>query len=99
MRLISRVNLLVALEIGLSAKAFVAFAANVGGAVGEQMLFQVAALGEGLHTNGAFVRPIAGVDLLVAQQIRLVAETFVAMCACEGSVGAPHAFTAAAAAR
>jgi len=99
MRLFSRVNLLVTLEIGLSTKAFVALAADVGGAVGEQMLFQVAALGEGFHADGAFVRPFAGMNLLVALKIRLVAETFVARRACEGSVGAPLPFTSAAATR
>ena len=88
-RPISRVNLLVTLEIGLSAKAFVALAADVGGAVGEQMLFQVAALGEGFHADGAFVRPFAGMNLLVAEEIGLAAEELVAFAAVEGR---PFAF-------
>ena len=39
MRLYSRVDLLVPLEVGLAAEAFVALAADVCGAVGEQVLF------------------------------------------------------------
>ena len=78
MRPFSRVDLLVPLKVGFAAEAFVAFGTNVGGAVSEQMLLQMAALREGLLAHGAFVRSIAGVNLFVALKIRLIAETFVA---------------------
>jgi len=78
MRPLSRVNLLVALKVGFPAEAFVALGTNVGGAVGEQVLLEMAALGEGLHADGAFVRPFSRVDFLVSLKIRLIAEAFVA---------------------
>ena len=87
MRLFSRVNLLVALQIGLTAETFVALGTNVGGAVGEQMLLEMTALREGFHADGAFVGPLTGVDFFVTLKIRLIAEAFVARGACERRIG------------
>ena len=89
MWLFSRMNLLVALKIGLTAETFVALGTNVGGAVGEQMLLEMAALREGFHADGAFVGPLPRVDFLVTLKIGLIAEAFVARGTSVRRIGRP----------